>query len=104
MPALLNKLERIEISREQFAKLIEMCDDLFPGHHFLDSQGENQMYLVYSTEPKTSEAICWFELCIVDIPKELAKRIDRPWQVIIELWLYNQEQHLIDYLYSLFKD
>lgn len=100
----LYNLERASINRVQFSNLIEICDDLFPGYQFLDTQSDNQMHIVFMLDgSKNGQAISWFELCIIDIPIRLSKRINKPCELIIETWIYSQNEHLIDYLYQLYK-
>lgn len=98
------KAERTIITRLQFTRLIEMCNDLMPGQSFLDTQGENQMYITFRNEfNKRTEAISWFEICILHVPTQLSKRINKRPEELIEIWLYDRSKHLVDYLYDIFK-
>lgn len=100
-----SKLERLHISEEQHIRLLEMCNTFYPDYQFLNKSMENQMYVSfrkYSTLDKV-EVIPWFELCLTHLSVKIGEKINKSPYYLVESWLYSRKEHLVDYLFDLFK-
>jgi len=101
----MHTIQPTPISDKQFVKLMEMCDFLFPDYAFFGKSPtvNNPFYINYRhVKTKKDGAISWFELCTLDIPIRLCEQTGKAWESILEVWLYSQTEHLVDYLYDIY--
>lgn len=113
--------KRVNITREQANKLIEMCVDIFPEYANIKLEsryGTNEVWFDNSPDrsPDPHE-FHWFELCVTELPRVIFEKLDSftrkdenlehielnsSFQTGGELLFhcYSEERHVIDELYK----
>ena len=112
-------MKNIKLTKEHEFKLLKMCKLLFPEvkiHTGILSNGSQApekvldypVDLEWGTEwdlPYISvgtEEIHWFEFCLIHLSKKLNLDYDDG-PMIFSILIQNNHEHLIDYLYEIFK-
>lgn len=106
MTGQIHVLKRTPISKEQYARLIEMCEYFFEGYNFMDNWEDNTMYVIWSEgRDGKVDTMSWFEMCLTDLNLKVSRhaKVDVYYQ--LEKWFYSDTgTHLVDYLFEIYKE
>lgn len=99
-------LKRTPINKEQYTRLIEMCEYFFEGYNFMDKWEDNTMYVMWSEgRDGKVDSMSWFELCITDLNIKVSQLADIDAYHQMEKWFYgNSYEHVVDYLFKIYKE
>jgi hypothetical protein len=111
-------MEKLELSKEQINKLLQMCDDLFHEYEKVIIPNDYVVFLDKDSVIKDS-SYHWFELCVMQLPKRIAENtntvdteerhrfiVDMMVKRMLELYPTYKDhplKHPVDYLFEMYQ-
>ena len=98
-------MKNTKLTKEHEFKLLKMCNKLFPEYEdiYLFSKDQEDNYTEKDFLSFNDDHIHWFEFCLIHLSKKLNLDSDDG-PMIFSILIQNNQEHLIDYLYDIFKE
>ena len=98
------KLKALEFNASHKDKLKEMADSLFEDYNFMNIYENGWSISFYKLgDSGDMDSMPWLQFCIFELPYKLANISNLSPGYIMENWFYNQQVHIIDYLFEIFQ-
>jgi hypothetical protein len=103
-------MNKLELSKEQGNKLLQMCNDLFPKYKHIEFDIADECLF-----DDSGLSIHWFEACVVHLPKKIAEGFNTVYPkekhaFIIDMMMKKmldysnfKKVHPVDYLYEMYE-